>query len=90
MALALIILSLFLLAEKTFLLLFCDVLYERDGDLHRSVRHSCGSLCKDESCSITLVFSVCEDPQYFSLAECIVDGLVAKDDAVVRCKRKEV
>ena len=84
------ILALFLLAEQASLLLFGNALNEGDGDLHRCVGHSCGSLCKDEACCIALVFGIRKDPQDLSLTQCIVDCLVAKDDAVIRSEREEV
>ena len=77
-------------AEKSALLLFGNALDERDGDLHRSVGHPCGSLCKDESRRIALVLGICEDPEDLTLSERVVNSLVAEDDAVVGCQCEEV
>ena len=77
-------------SEKSALLLFRNVLDERNGDLHRCVGHPCGSLCKDESGCITLVLGISEDPEDLTLSECVVNSFVAEDDAVVGCQCEEV
>ena len=90
MRLVLVRLLLLSASEKSALLFLGNALNERDGDLHRSIGHSCRSLCKDKACSIALVLGIREDPEDLALSECVVNSLVAEDDAVVGCQCEEV